>query len=197
MKICAVIIAGGRSSRMGREKTLEMVGGRRIIDRVIDHVKPQAEAVIINANGDPARFWDTGLPVIADAASGIETPLAGLHAALAHAAAGRFDAALTVPSDAPFLPADLAVRLASASGVAAIACSAGRQHYLTGLWKTALLPDIEQVLAGPSSPRVQDWARRCAARDVTWLAQPYDPFFNINTPDELAEAERIAAEFGL
>ncbi len=195
MRICAVIVAGGRSSRMGREKALETVGGRRIIDRAVSRLREQAEAVVINANGDPSRFSAVGLEVIADLASDIGTPLAGLHAALAHAAARRFDAALTVPSDAPFLPADLAARLAAANHPAAIASSGGQEHYLTGLWATGLLAEVEQAVGGLSSLRVQDWARRCGALVVAWPVIPYDPFFNVNTPAELAEAERIAAEF--
>lgn len=197
MKICAVIIAGGRSSRMGREKAMETVRGRRIIDRVIAAVARQAELTAINANGDAARFADTGLRVFPDEEPGIGSPLAGLNAALAFAGREGFNRVLTVPSDAPFLPDDLASRLSSAGGQAAIAASGGQAHYLTGLWSSHLLHDVGTALEMPQKPRMQDLAMLLRASVVGWPSEPYDPFFNINTPAELAEAERIAAEFGL
>ena len=125
------------------------------------------------------------------------TPLAGVHTALIHARDAGFDAVLTTPSDVPFLPGDLVQRLATASRGAAIAASGGQQHYLTGLWSPALLHEIERAMAAPQLPRLQDWARMCDAAVVDWPAKPYDPFFNVNAPEELAEAERIAAEFTL
>ena len=197
MKICAVIVAGGQSSRMGREKTLETIRGRRMIDRIAAVLGSQVQSVVLNANGDTQRFPSLGLPIIPDLRSDIGTPLAGVHAALAHAYSSDFDAVLTAPSDAPFLPADLARRLAAAGRPAAIAASGGQPHYLTGLWSRTLLPEIERALAQPRTPRLQDWCRICEAAIVEWPTAPYDPFFNVNTPDELAEAERIAAEFGL
>lgn len=194
MKTCAVIVAGGRSSRMGREKALEMVRGRRIIDRIIATLSAQADAVAINANDDPSRYCGTGLPVFGDGHPGIGTPLAGLHAAVSHAARHGFEAVLTVPSDAPFLPADLLARLERPT---AIAASGGQAHYLTGLWSPSVQKNLEDALGEIPPPRMQDWAKRCKAAVVEWPATPYDPFFNVNTPDELAEAERIAAEFAL
>lgn len=193
MRIAAVIVAGGRSSRMGREKALEKVGGRTIISRIVERLSGQASAVVINANGDVERFRDTDLPVVGDVRSDLGTPLAGLHAALCFAKEQGFDAVLTVPSDCPFLPLDLADRLTAQGRNAAIAASGGQAHYLTGLWSCHLLPDLQQALDQP--PRLQDWARQCGAAIVEWPVVPYDPFFNINTPGELAEAERIAAEF--
>ena len=193
MRIAAVIVAGGRSSRMGREKAFEMVGGRTIMSRIVERLSGQVSAVVINANGDVARFRTLGLPVFGDVRHDVGTPLAGLHAALCFADKQGFDAALTVPSDCPFLPRDLADRLAAQDRDAAIAASAGQAHYLTGLWSRHLLEDLEQALE--QRPRLQDWARRCDAAVVEWPATPFDPFFNVNTPEELAEAERIAAEF--
>lgn len=197
MRICAVIVAGGRSSRMGREKAFELIRGRSILDRLVSSIKPHVQAVLLNANGDAQRFRDTGLPVITDLRSDIGTPLAGLHAALACASSRSFDAVLTVPSDAPFLPGDLVPRLRAAKRPAAIAASRGQQHYLTGLWSSALLTDVVHALDEPRVPRLQDWCRMCDAAVVDWPADPYDPFFNVNTPEELAEAQRIAAEFDL
>ena len=195
MRICAIIVAGGRSSRMGREKALALVHGRTLVERVIDALSAQVDAVAINANGDVARFAMTTLPVFGDLRNDIGTPLAGLHAALTHAVQHGFDAVLTTPSDAPFLPHDLVARLAAAGQPAAIAASGGREHYLTGLWSSNLLGDLEKALSQACTPRMQDWARHCHAAVVKWPITSYDPFFNVNTPGELAEAERIAAEF--
>jgi molybdenum cofactor guanylyltransferase len=178
---------------MGREKAFELIGGRTIMSRIVERLSGQVSAVVINANGDVARFRGLGLPVFGDVRHDVGTPLAGLHAALCFANEHGFDAVLTVPSDCPFLPLDLADRLAAQDRDAAIAASAGQAHYLTGLWSRRLLEDIEQALE--QRPRLQDWARRCDAAVVEWPATPYDPFFNVNTPEELAEAERIAAEF--
>lgn len=197
MKLCAVIVAGGRSSRMGREKMFESVRQRTIIERITSVLAGQAAATVLNANGDTGRFVHLDLPIVADARADIGSPLAGLHTALVHARGSGFDAVLTTPSDVPFLPPDLVQRLAIASRRAAIAASGGQQHYLTGLWSPALLPEIERAMSEPRLPRLQDWARMCAAAVVEWPAEPYDPFFNVNTPEELAEAERIAAEFKL
>jgi len=193
MRILAVIVAGGRSSRMGREKAFELIGGRTIMSRIVERLSSQVSAVVINANGDVERFRDLGLPVFGDVRQDIGTPLAGLHAALCFANEQDFASVLTVPSDCPFLPLDLAGRLAAEGGDAAIAASGAQAHYLTGLWSCHLLEDLEQALDQP--PRLQDWARRCGAAVVEWPEVPFDPFFNVNTPEELAEAERIAAEF--
>lgn len=197
MKLCAVIVAGGRSSRMGREKALESIRGRTIIERISSTLAVQAVETVLNVTGDTGRFAHLDLPIIADARPDIGTPLAGLHAALVHARKSGFDAVLTAPSDVPFLPADLAQRLATASRRAAIASSNGQQHYLTGLWSPVLLPSIERALDAPQLPRLQDWTRMCEASVVDWTSEPYDPFLNVNTPEDLAEAERIAAEFKL
>jgi molybdenum cofactor guanylyltransferase len=197
MSICAVIVAGGQSSRMGRDKALETIRGRRMIDRIAMTLASQVDGIFLNANSDTQRFLSLGLPIIGDLRRDIGTPLAGVHAALDHAKSNDYDAVLTAPSDAPFLPADLVQRLATAGRPAAIAASGGQSHYLTGLWSRALLPEIERALAQPRTPRLQDWCRMCEAAIVDWPDVPYDPFFNVNTPDELAEAERIAAEFGL
>ena len=197
MTVCAVIVAGGRSSRMGRDKAFESVRGRSIISRVITSIEGQVSAIAINANDGGQAFAAAGLPIISDLRRDIRSPLAGLHAALVHADAQGYEAVLTVPCDVPFLPADLVARLNAANQRAAVAESAGQQHWLTGLWSTTLLPDLTRAMDMPGAPRLQDWARMCKAAAVTWPGEPYDPFFNVNTPEELAEAEQIAAEFQL
>ena len=111
MSIAAVIIAGGRSSRMGREKALESVGGIAILARIISRIQPQVADIVINANGPAERFREVGLRMVPDIHSDVGTPLAGLHTALSIANDEGFSAVLTVPSDCPFLPDDLVKRL--------------------------------------------------------------------------------------
>ena len=187
MKIAAVIIAGGKSSRMGRDKALVEVAGRPVIRWIADRIAPQVASLAINANDDRLAFL--GFPVISDISHDIGTPLAGVQAGLSWAKAKGFDAVLTVPSDSPFLPLDLVARLAGQGP--AIAASGEQRHFLTGLWPIRLL----DVLESNAPRRVQDFARQVSARVVEWPIEPYDPFFNINTPDDLAEASRIAEEF--
>lgn len=195
MRIAAVIVAGGRSSRMGQEKAFTMLDGRTLLEHVVGRLAPQVNEIVINANGDASRFSATGLMVIPDVSHDIATPLAGLRAALRFARHHAFDGVLTVPSDAPFLPSDLATRLSAANSNAAIASSGGQVHFLTGVWSHLLLDRLEKAMDVEKLVRVKDWAAVCQATIVDWPAEPYDPFFNVNTPEELAEAGHIAAEF--
>ena len=195
VKTAGVIIAGGRSSRMGGvEKAFIEVGGKRILDRIVDRMSPQVDRLAINANGDAVRFQDTGLTVIPDLPEAAQTPLAGFHAALQWAKATGFDRLITMPSDAPFLPRDLVARLAATKQKAAIADSNGHEHYLTGLWPVMLGEVLDGAMKG-GVLRVKDWARHVNAATVEWPVHPFDPFFNVNTPDDLALAQAIAAEF--
>ncbi len=192
MNILGAIIAGGQSSRMGgREKAFVELGGVPLIDRVHSRIRFQVHSTIINANGDPARFARFGLPVVPDLLADVRTPLAGLHAVLSFAARHRFDAVLTVPSDAPFLPFDLVDRLEEdgrATG-AAVAASGGQTHYLTGLWSSALLSVLTSAMQEEGLRRVQDFERKVLTAEVTWDVFPHDPFLNINTADDLVAAE--------
>ncbi len=194
MKTAGVIIAGGRSSRMGGgEKVFIEVGGKRILDRIIERMAPQVDRLAINANGDATRFQDTGLTVIPDLPEAAQTPLAGFHAALQWAKATGFDRLLTIPSDAPFLPRDLMAQLAAVQK-AAIAESNGQEHYLTGLWPVMLSGVLDEAIEA-GMLRVKDWASHVDAATVEWPVHPFDPFFNVNTSDDLARAQAIAAEF--
>jgi molybdenum cofactor guanylyltransferase len=180
MKIAGVIVAGGRSRRMGADKLVLELGGKRIIDHVIDRLAPQVDALVINANEAIERF--AGHAVIPDLrATG--SPLAGLHAALVWGATHDFTHVLTTSGDTPFLPADLAGKLSPLD--VAIAASAGQDHFLIGLWPVASLPLLTEDLY-----RVQDWVLKVKAARVTW---PGDPFFNINTLEDLITAARISA----
>ena len=148
MRIAGVIIAGGRSMRMGSEKALVPVGGRRLIDRVAQRVAPQVDRLVINTNGDGGQLQGLGFALIADIRTDIGTPLAGLHAGLHWARKENFDALLSVPCDCPFLPENLVTRLAGSSGLAAIAKSSDQDHVLTGLWMCALADQMDQALNG-------------------------------------------------
>lgn len=194
MRVAAVIIAGGQSRRMGREKAFVSLMGTPLLEHAAERLRPQCDTVVINANGDSVRFDRFGFAVFPDVLTEIRTPLAGLHAALAHGRANRFDAVLTVPSDAPFLPRDLCSRLMT-DGKASVAGSCDQVHFLTGFWRIGLLPSLEKELSSGTLRRVQDWVRMAEAETVVWPCEPYDPFFNINMPEDLAKAERIAAEF--
>jgi molybdopterin-guanine dinucleotide biosynthesis protein A len=192
MKIIGAIIAGGQSLRMGaREKAFLKLAGKSVLSHVIERMAPQVDQLLINANGDPARFSEFGLTVIPDVLTSLTTPLAGLHAALEFAKNSDADILVTIPSDTPFLPADLVKRLLENSGSAAIAASVEREHYIIGAGKTELLDDLSAAIANDNLFRVKDWVHRISAHVVTWRTQPVDPFFNVNTPEDLQCAEQI------
>lgn len=193
MRILGAVIAGGQSRRMEhREKAFAALGGVTLLERVISRIAPQVDSVIINANGDATRFAGFGRQVIADRLE-TGTPLAGLHAAVAHGRAEGFDAVLTVPSDTPFLPLNLAGRLADAGAEtgAAVAASGPQVHHLTGLWSTAMAEKLEELLRAGKLRRAMDLGTVFAVAVADWPVLPLDPFLNINTPDDLARAEEL------
>jgi molybdenum cofactor guanylyltransferase len=195
MKILGAIIAGGHSTRMGgREKSFIELDGVTLIERVSSRIAFQVDDVVINAKGDPSRFAKLDHVVITDLIDEVGTPLAGLHAALSFAADDGYDAVLTVPSDSPLLPLDLVSRLKLAGEItgAAHARSGGQDHYLTGLWTTAMAKPLERLIRENNLRRVQDFAAKAKAEKAVWAALPHDPFFNINTPEDLKTAELIA-----
>lgn len=192
-----VVLAGGLARRMGGgDKPLRLLGGRPMLAHVLARLRPQVAAVVINANGDPARFAGHGLPVVADGLPDHPGPLAGILAALDWAAenAPALRWVVSVPGDSPFIPADLVQRLhaaAQAEGLPlACAHSGGQAHPPVGLWPVALRADLRAALLA-GERKIDRWTARhgCAACD--WPAQPVDPFFNANAPEDLAEAERL------
>lgn len=195
MRVLGAVIAGGQSRRMGGvEKAFVSVGGVSLLERVISRVAPQVDDVIINGNGDASRFFHLGRVVVADQLV-TNTPLAGVHAVLHHGRTEGFDAVLTVPSDVPFLPLNLVSRLldeGTQTG-AAVARSGGQTHHLTGLWSTAMADKLEDLLMRGTLRRVMDLADVFEVAVATWEAVPFDPFLNINTPDDLAQAENQLA----
>ncbi|WP_022723444.1 molybdenum cofactor guanylyltransferase MobA [Rhodopseudomonas sp. B29] len=199
----AIVLAGGLARRMGGgDKPLHSVGGRSLLARVIERLQPQCGALALNANGDAERFADYGLPVIADSIDGFAGPLAGVLAGLDWAAGSEPNAAflLSAPADCPFLPADLVARLRLAQRETdadiVTASSGGRRHPVVALWRIGLRDALRRSLSTEGSRKVGSFVARFAHADVEWPVTPFDPFFNANTPDDLAEAERIAATYG-
>ena len=196
--IPGVILAGGLSRRLGGgDKCLLPLAGRPIVAHVIDRVRPQVAALALNANGDATRFADFGLTVVADDAADFAGPLAGILAALdwAQRAHPSASTVLTVPADTPFLPPDLAARLAAA-GAPALARSGGRVHPVVGLWPLSLRDDLRKALRAEGIRKVEHWTGRLAPAIVDFPpmdspAGAIDPFFNINTPEDLQRAEAL------
>ena len=177
----------------GADKAFVMLSGRPLITHVAERLSRQTGALAISANGDPARFAGYGLPVLADAASQQAGPLSGILAGLGHARANGFTHLLTVPTDTPFLPPDLAARLAGAIGESAVAAAAshGRQHHAVALWRCDTAPALRAALAG-GERRLGKVAARLGCVVADWDRADIDPFFNVNTPQDLARAEHLA-----
>jgi molybdopterin-guanine dinucleotide biosynthesis protein A len=201
--VLGVVLAGGLARRMGGgDKTRIPIAGRSILERVLERMRPQCAALILNANGDPARFADTGLPVVTDSVPDFAGPLAGILAALDWAAAHHPERAdiVSVPGDCPFLPQDLVERLAGARRAAAtpLACarSGDWRHPVVGLWQVALREDLRHALIEEKLHKIETWTARHGVAVADWPTLPFDPFFNVNSPADAAEAERIAREIG-
>lgn len=206
-----VVLAGGLATRMGGgDKGLLQVAGRPLLAHVIDRLEPQVRAMALNANGDPARFSHYGLPVIPDNIAGHPGPLAGVLAGLDWAAGHGADSIVTVAADTPFFPRDLVPQLLLASegrehllALAAtprtdgdILKSGGKRmnrHPTFGLWPVALRNDLRDALNG-GLRKVVAWTDLHDAGDALFPAEPFDPFFNVNTPEDLAHAENLAQE---
>jgi molybdopterin-guanine dinucleotide biosynthesis protein A len=200
--VTGVLLAGGLSRRMGGgDKCLRDLAGKPMLAHVIERLRPQVGAMVINANGDPTRFADFGLDVVPDTVEGFAGPLAGVLAGMRwsaeHAPNARW--IVTVSTDAPFLPLDLTQRLLEAAGGApetiALAASGGDVHPVIGLWPVSLADDLEaQLNAGVR--KVLHWTGRHATEVVdfpflTFNGREIDPFFNANTPEELDEARTL------
>lgn len=193
-----VVLAGGLSRRMGGgDKGLNALAGRAILNHVAERLRPQCAAVILNANGDAERFAGLGLPVVPDGLPGFPGPLAGVLAGMDWAAEYRPDLAwiATAAGDAPFLPPDFVVRLHQArqAGGAALASAAsgGRIHPVNGVWPVASRGELRRALVEDEERRVGRWVARQGGVVAEWSGTP-DPFFNINEPEDLAEARRLA-----
>ena len=195
-----LILAGGLARRMGGgDKARLAVGGVTILDRVLATMRPQCRDIIINANGDPARFADTGLTVVADDVPDFAGPLAGILAGLDWAARHRPELTYvaSVPGDCPFLPADLVTRLHEARAAANVPLACARsgewRHPVVGLWPVALRADLRHAVVDEDLRKIEMWTARHGVALAEWPDKPIDPFFNVNTPEDAAAAERLAA----
>jgi len=197
--VAGVILAGGRATRMGGgDKGLRQVAGRPLLARVIERIAPQVGRLALNANGDPARFAAFGLPVIADSLPDHPGPLAGVLAGLDWAAGIGAEAVVTVAADTPFFPADLVAGLRAAAGPSGLALAASpdgegvlRRHPTFGLWPVALRDDLRAALEG-GLRKIVLWTDAHGAGRAAFPATPFDPFFNVNSPEDLALAEDLA-----
>jgi len=198
-----LVLNGGVARRLGRvDKGLVLIAGRPMIARAIERLRPQCEALAISANGDPARFAGFGLPVLADDPQNFAGPLAGVLAGLEHCvrAAPAMTHIATLPADAPFAPHDFVAKLHAARRAAgtaiAVAASGGRRHHAAALWPVALAAELRRVLAQEGLRKVEAFAARFSVAAAEWPSEPVDPFFNVNSPEDLARAEALAAASG-
>jgi molybdenum cofactor guanylyltransferase len=195
-----IILAGGRATRMGgADKALQQLGVKPLIARVIDALKPQCAALVINANGDATRFSDFATPVVADGVPGFLGPLAGVLAGLDHFAMRHPEIAfaVSVATDTPFLPADLVTKLHQARDAAradiAIARSDNFAHPTFALWPITIRDDLRHALMQEDLRRVTAFFARHACAYADWDVAPIDPFFNVNTAADLREAKAMLA----
>jgi molybdopterin-guanine dinucleotide biosynthesis protein A len=187
-----VVLAGGLARRMGGgDKPLRLLAGRPLLAHVIERLAPQCAALAINANGDPARFATYGLPVWPDTLPDHPGPLAGILCAME---SSPCEWVVTVPGDGPLLPPDLVARLHTAREAAgtplACAASGGFAHPPVALWPRALAADLRAAVEA-GERKIDRWTARMGVAVAEWDSMPHDPFFNANTPNELAEAETL------
>ena len=194
-----VILAGGLARRMGGgDKTMRAIAGRPILDHVIERLAPQCDSLILNANGDPARFGGYGLPVVADDVPDFAGPLAGVLAALDWTALHHpaIEWVVSVAADCPFLPRDLVARMqaerAMVKAELAVAASGDQSHPVIGLWKVSLREALRHALVVEECRKIDRWTARYRLVTTQWPVTPVDPFFNANTPHDVAEAEALA-----
>jgi molybdopterin-guanine dinucleotide biosynthesis protein A len=199
--VCGIILAGGLARRMGGgDKPLKTIAGKPILAHVIERLAPQCAQLVLNANGDPARFAQFGLPVVPDNVPDFAGPLAGILAGLDWAALNAPDCkhAVSVAADTPFIPRDLVSRLESARQVQscdiAVATSGGRTHPVIALWPIALRAALRRALVQEGERKIDRFSARYRVADVSWPNIPHDPFFNVNELSDLQAAEAILAE---
>lgn len=197
--VAGVILAGGLARRMGGgDKGRLEIDGQPMLMRVAARLAPQVRAMALNANGDAARFGDLGLPVLPDSLPDHPGPLAGVLAGMDWAATQGFGAIVTAAADTPFFPHDLVARLRMAAGPKGLALAGSadadgvmRRQPTFGLWPTALREDLRAALTG-GLRKVVMWTQAHQAGMAGWVSDPYDPFFNVNTPEDLDRAIEMA-----
>jgi molybdopterin-guanine dinucleotide biosynthesis protein A len=195
-----LVLAGGLARRMGGgDKALIRIGSETILQRALARLTPQVDGVVLNANGDPARFAAYGLPIVADSVPDFAGPLAGILAGLDWVAANRTDIewVVSVPGDCPFLPRDLVARLHAACSAEnkplACAHSGDWRHPVVALWQVALREDLRHAVTVEDLRKIEVWTARHGVALADWPTEPVDPFFNVNTPEDVARATRLAS----
>jgi molybdopterin-guanine dinucleotide biosynthesis protein A len=195
-----LILAGGQARRMGGgDKALIEIGGRTILARVLDTLRPQTSGLALNANGDPARFAPFGLPVIPDDMEDFAGPLAGILAGLDYLAKAspQTEWMVSVPGDCPFPPRDLVARLhevrIAQNKPLACAKSGDWRHPVVGLWPVSLREDLRKALREENLRKIEVWTARHGIAIAEWPDRPVDPFFNVNTPEDRARAEEMVS----
>lgn len=193
-----ILLAGGRSRRMGGgDKPLINLGGLSLLSRVTGALRPQCDALVVSANGDPRRFASYGLPIVADEVPDFAGPLAGILAGLDFIATylpeARF--AVSVATDTPFLPSNLVARLhqARAAEDAVLVCarSGGRTHPIVALWPIAIRTALRHALVEEDLRKIELFLERYRLAHADWPVAAFDPFLNINAPADIVNAERI------
>lgn len=199
-KVAGVVLAGGLARRMGgADKGLLELDGRPILDHVLERLRPQVRLLVLNANGDAARFGRWPYPVAADVLPGNPGPLVGVLTGMDWTCANvpGLDWVVSVPTDAPFLPTDLVARLMAAveEEGADMACSTsgGQRHPVIGLWPVALRNELRHALIGEGVRKVDVWTARYKVADVDFATDPVDPFFNANEEADLEKAKALIA----
>ena len=194
-----LVLAGGLARRMGGgDKALLRIGEATILDRVLERLSPWCSGIVLNANGDPGRFARFDRPVVPDSVEGFAGPLAGVLAGLDWLAeqAPQTEWLVSVPGDCPFLPRDLVPRLHAARLAAGtpLACAQSGEwrHPVVALWRVALRDDLRRALVEEDLRKIEVWTARHGVALAAWPTEPVDPFFNVNTPDDLAQATRLA-----
>jgi molybdopterin-guanine dinucleotide biosynthesis protein A len=195
-KVVGVLLAGGRARRMGGgDKCLRLLAGRPLLERVVERARPQVSTLILNAGGEAGRFAAYGLPVVADTVPDFAGPLAGVLTGLEWAADTAAPWVASFATDAPFLPEDLVARLAGAVEAAgadmASAASGGRAHPVFGLWPVALKGELRRAMETDGMRKIDLWTARYHLTQVDFPCHPIDPFFNVNSPEDLARAEEF------
>ena len=201
-KVCGLLLAGGQSRRMGGgDKCLQTLGEQTMLARVIQIASPQVGRLVLNANGDAARFAAYDIPVVNDVVEGYAGPLAGiltgLEWALVHAPECGWVASFAC--DAPFAPDDLVARCLGAAGQGAdlvCATSGGRDQPVFGLWPVSLAKDLRTAVTEEGLRKVDVWTARYELVRVDWPTAPVDPFFNVNRPGDLETAESLLGAAG-
>jgi molybdopterin-guanine dinucleotide biosynthesis protein A len=189
------ILAGGRGRRMGGvDKAFLPFRGAPMIAHLIARLEPQAGTLVINSNADPAAFAAFGFPVLPDTIPDRPGPLAGVVAALDCAGSRGIEQVITVPVDLPFVPLGLVRHLADVLGSATIACAAsrGRRHGIVALWPSTLAAALRRMVVDEGIRRVDDALARWPVAVAEFADAGPDPFLNLNRPEDLAAAERVA-----